>query len=317
MSAQAILRIGATVATLYASLGEEAIIHGINESEVTHVITSQDQLYKLAKVIQRIANVKCIIYFEGVKPVTAHFEAFVRLVPFEQLVADGKAAPETLGVQPNEHDVAVILYTSGSTGNPKGVLLTHKNFMTAVSSALTVTDEKYIGYVEDHIFMAFLPLAHSLEFFAEILMFSMGARIGYGTPYTLTDNGTAVRKGDKGDLTLLRPTILPTVPLILERIRKTIDAFVKKKGPFAKELFEFIINYKTFWERRGYKTPIINKLLCSRIQSQVGGRLQMMIVGGAPLSPDTQKIMKSSLNVHMLQVKCLVDVCYWTILILI
>lgn len=296
------------MATLYASLGEEAIIHGINESEVTHMITSQDLLAKLSKITTRIPKVKTIVYIEGVRPVTAQFESSIQLVPFKRLVKDGKAAPETLtGVDPTEDDVAVVLYTSGSTGNPKGVLLTHKNFMSALSSALTIMDEKYIGAIEDHVFIAFLPLAHSLEFYCETLMFSLGARIGYGTPHTITNNGTAIRRGDKGDLALLRPTIMPTVPLILERIRKTIDAFVEKRGNFAKELFNFIMYYKSFWDRRGYKTPIINKLLCDKIRTQVGGRLQFMLVGGAPLSPDTQKIMKSALNVFMLQV--MIGIC--------
>ena len=115
LSAQAIVRIGATIATLYASLGEDGIIHGINETEVTHIITTQDLLPKLSKIKARVPNVTTIIYVEGIKPlVTNGFEPQINLIAFKQLVSDGKAAPETLqGIEPNENDTAVILYTSG------------------------------------------------------------------------------------------------------------------------------------------------------------------------------------------------------------
>jgi len=303
LCAQAILRIGGTIATLYASLGDEAIVFGINETEVTHIITTQDLLPKLSKVKTRIPKVNTVIYIEGIKPMTTNgFGPEITLVSYKQLLTDGKGAPATLtGVDPQPDDVAIILYTSGSTGNPKGVVLTHKNFMAAVSSVLTILDGAVINEAEKHRYLGYLPLAHSLEFVAETFMFSVGVRIGYGTTYTITDTGTAVRRGDKGDISHLKPTIMPAVPLILDRIRKTIEMTVEKRGRFSKELFKYIVDYKYFWERYGYQTPIINKLFCKPIRKSVGGELQFMIVGGAPLSPDTQKIMKAALNIKLLQ----------------
>lgn len=174
--------------------------------------------------------------------------------------------------------------------------------MAAVSSVLTILDNAIVNEADIHRYLGYLPLAHSLEFVAETFMFSVGVRIGYGTTYTITDNGTAIRKNEKGDITHLKPTIMPAVPLILDRIRKSIETTVERRGRFSKELFKYIIDYKYFWERDGYQTPIINKLFCEPIRKQVGGELRFMIVGGAPLSPDTQKIMKSALNIKLLQV---------------
>ena len=174
--------------------------------------------------------------------------------------------------------------------------------MAAVGSVITILDNAVIHEAEAHRYLGYLPLAHSLEFVAETFMFSVGVRIGYGTTYTITDNGTAVKRDEKGDISHLRPTIMPGVPLILDRIRKGIETVVEKRGRFSKELFKYIIDYKYFWERDGYQTPIINKLFCKPIRNQVGGKLRFMIVGGAPLSPDTQKIMRTALNIKLLQV---------------
>ena len=174
--------------------------------------------------------------------------------------------------------------------------------MSAVSSVLTIIDDQVLREAETHRYLAYLPLAHSLEFVAETFMFAAGVRMGYGTTFTMVDSGTAIRRGDKGDISLLKPTVMPAVPLILDRIRKTIFDVVEKKGPFAKDLFTFAINYKSYWDRRGYRTPIVNKMFCQTIRKQVGGELMFMLVGGAPLSPDTQKIMQSALNIKLLQV---------------
>ncbi|XP_054158100.1 long-chain-fatty-acid--CoA ligase 4-like [Oppia nitens] len=303
LSAQAIVRIGASIATLYVSLGDDGLIHGINETEVKHIITTQDMLAKLAKMKTKIPLVNTVIYIEGPKALNGiDFGDDIKLVPFKEMVSQGQAAPKSLvGVDPTPDDVAVILYTSGSTGTPKGVVLTHKNFMASVSSVLTILDHKIIRNADKHRFMAYLPLAHSLEFCAETFFFSVGVRMGYGTANTLMDSGTAIRRGDKGDLTLLKPTIMPSVPLILDRIRKGVFEVMEKRGQFTKELFNYALNYKAYWRLRGMDTPIVNKLFCSKVRAQVGGELDIMIVGGAPLSPETQKIMQAALNCKLLQ----------------
>ena len=107
---------GAAITTLYATLGIEGVIHGINEVEVTHIITTEDLLPKLAKVRNRIPKVKTIIYIElnYKKNPVVDFGPDIDLVAFEQLEKDGKVAPKTLtGIEPTEDDIALIQYTSG------------------------------------------------------------------------------------------------------------------------------------------------------------------------------------------------------------
>ena len=127
-------------------------------------------------------------------------------------------------------------------------------------------------------------------------------KIGYGTPFTMTNSGTALKEGTKGDITLLKPTFMAAVPLILERIRKDIELNVQKKSSLFKQLFNYTINYKIDWQQKGFRTPIIDYFVCNAIRSQIGGKLEFMMVGGAPLSPDTHQFLRACLNIQLCQV---------------
>lgn len=192
-----------------------------------------------------------------------------------------------------------LLLLLGSTGNPKGVIQSHRNFVGAMRGLYSLLNEDIVDD-DSNVYYAMLPLAHSLEMAAELVMFGAGIRIGYGSPYTMTDNGTAIMKGQKGDLKLLKPTIMAGVPLILDRIRKTITDRFEGKDPFWKQLFKYACAYKNFWIDHGYDTPLVNRFICKKVQGQLGGNIQYMIIGGAPLSPDTQKVMRAFLNVKLL-----------------
>ncbi len=91
----------------------------------------------------------------------------------------------------------------------------------------------------DDTYIAFLPLAHVLEMLAENVMLIMGIKLGYSSPYTLTDTSTSVKPGDKGDATLLKPTIMAAVPLILDRIYKGVQVSFS---------MDYILLFATFFE---------------------------------------------------------------------
>ncbi|XP_054709782.1 long-chain-fatty-acid--CoA ligase 4-like isoform X2 [Uloborus diversus] len=296
---QVCFRINVPVATLYATLGEDGIVHGINETEVTHVFTSQELLPKLKKIIEKCPAVTHVVYFENIRPVdTTGFPERISIISFSQLENMGNNCdPISKPDPPEPSDLAVIMYTSGSTGIPKGVMLTHKNMVTTATGLLDcipklAPDDSYIGY---------LPLAHAFEIAAECFFFVMGIPVGYSSPHTFTDKSTAIMPGCKGDTSLLKPTILTAVPLMLDRIRKGVNEVTGSKGPFAKEFFKYAIQYKLFWFRKGFNTPLLNRLVFKKIKNMVGGNVRIIACGGAPLSPDTHDFIRMCLDVQMIQ----------------
>ncbi|KAH7638396.1 long-chain-fatty-acid-coa ligase-like protein 2 [Dermatophagoides farinae] len=316
LCAQALFRIGAVVTTLYTTLGKKSVLYGIQETEVEHIITTSDMLPTLLELIDQMPLVKNIYVIEihrGLlksEPITENDfnkklegqNRLIKLITYNHLAKIGYLRENELHyTRPKPSDLAVILYTSGSTGNPKGVLVTQENLIAAMHAAYAILNQEIIDEYDSHIYYAILPLSHIFELMVELALFSVGIKIGYGSPHTMLDSSTAILKGQKGDLKILSPTIMAAVPLIMDRIRKAItDRFEKKKSVFMKQLVKFFLAYKNYWLERGFDTPMVNELICKRLNGNLGGKVKYMICGGAPLSPDTQRMMKAFLNVQIL-----------------
>lgn len=111
-------------------------------------------------------------------------------------------------MSPSCDDTAIIMYTSGSTGVPKGVLLTHKNVVATLKAYCDAVVIK-----DDDVFMGFLPLAHVFELLCESVCLLNGITIGYSSPLTMIDSASKIQKGCKGDASVLQPTCLTAVPV--------------------------------------------------------------------------------------------------------
>ena len=94
---------------------------------------------------------------------------------------------------------------------------------------------------------------------------------------------------------------MTTVPLVLDRILKEVHDKLNARTPVSVDFFTYIMGYKSLWTQRGYDCGIVNKLVCSKVQEQLGGKLKYMIVGGAPLNAKTQSIIKAALDVTLVQ----------------
>ena len=228
---------------------------------------------------------------------------------FSSILSSGSSSSQS-EAPPDPSDTAIIMYTSGSTGVPKGVVMTHSNLVQAIFSIMpTISSVFDRGDKSQDCYISILPLAHVLELLGENIMLVFGIPIGYSSTKTFTDKGTMVAKGSRGDATVLQPTIVCLVPLIMETIYKGILANAANRGPFFVELVDFCYKYRLKWLRRGHTTPIMDKLIFAQMRAIIGGRMRILLSGGAPLAPDAHDFCRTCLGLTLLQGYGLTETC--------
>uniref|UniRef100_A0A6Q2Y708 Arachidonate--CoA ligase n=1 Tax=Esox lucius TaxID=8010 RepID=A0A6Q2Y708_ESOLU len=279
------------VVPLYDTLGPDAIRYIINTADITTVICDKPEK---AQVLlgnverQETPGLKRIILMDHFEPdLLEHGVGCGVIVQSMQAVEVGWGDRKLmLSIVASSLTVQLIRCVFVSTGNPKGVMLTHGNVVADFSGFLKVTD-KVIFPNQDDVLISFLPLAHMFERLIESVVYCHGGRIGFfqGDIRLLSD-----------DMKALRPTIFPVVPRLLNRMYDKI--FSQANTPLKRWLLNFAAKRKGAEVSSGIirMDSLWDKIFFSKIQASLGGRLRMIITGAAPASPTVLGFLRAALG---------------------
>lgn len=279
-----------TIVTAYDTLGESGVQHSLVQSAPSVIYTDPHLLHTIAKPLKSASSVRCVIYNDASnQPVPdSELEAFItshpdlRVLSVSSLRALGEAHP-IAPVPPQPEDTYCIMYTSGSTGPPKGVPVTHAGFVAAVASILAVVDQT-VSHLDS--ILAYLPLAHIFELIVENIVLFLGATLGYGSPRTMTD---ASMRNCPGDLRALRPTVMVGVPQVWETVKKGITSRVDAGGALTRAAFWGAFNLKSFLVRWGLPgQTALDNVVFGKVRIITGGRLRFIVNGASGVSEGTQ-----------------------------
>ncbi|KAF8584406.1 acetyl-CoA synthetase-like protein [Ramaria rubella] len=288
--AHACMQISTTVATAYDSLGESGLLHALDEPECAGIFTNAELLPTLAKVLSQAKTVRVVIYdgnaAKGDLEQLRSMRSELKVLSLDDLRVLGKDKPDPQRT-PTKNDVACIMYTSGTTGAPKGVVLSHANLIAAVGGVFDLLGDEL---KKSDYFLAFLPLAHILELVVELALSFYGMTTGYGRVKTLTD---ASVRNCLGDLRAFRPTVMIGVPAVWETIRKGIIGKVNQSGTLRKAAFNGALSIKR--SKVPILTGLVESAVFSQIKTQTGGRLRLGLSGGSALSLETQEFLSLAL----------------------
>jgi long-chain acyl-CoA synthetase len=271
---QAALSNGLVVVPLYTQDRAENVAYILQNAGVKLlVLGGQEQWDSLQSVRDQLGFVSRIVSLEHVDT-AGHSDT--RLKTAGEWLPDDA---ELTRVNWDSSALATIVYTSGTTGRPKGVMLSHSNILWNAHRSLQM-----VSCGPNELFLSFLPLSHTLERTAGYYLPMM---LGAGVAY----NRSIPQLGD--DFQVIRPTILISVPRIFERVYNKIQVGLEAKSPIARALFKLAVEVgwtrfeyqqgRGGWQSRFLLWPLLKYLVADKVMAKLGGRVRLAVVGGAPL----------------------------------
>lgn len=282
ISDYAILSLGAITVPVYPSLTPVQIDYILRNSESKILIISTDELYeRVSEIVKNIPMIENIVMFEG-------YEKYQdkKILSLQELYNKGeeynKSNPgqfEKIVEQIEPSNLASIIYTSGTTGEPKGVMLTHNNFISNILSSISV-----LPISDEDTFLSFLPLCHVFERMAgHFLPITVGSTIAYAEGIDKVAE----------NMQEIHPTVMTSVPRLYEKMYAKVKEAVELGSPIKRKLFNWSFSVGEEYQKKKksnqlnfgtkFKFNFANKLVFSKLKNRVGDRIRFFVSGGAPL----------------------------------
>ena len=272
--------------SLYDTLGTESIEYIINQTEMEFCLVTADKGRALLNIKDKLPTLQTIIVSDRYDQELTNLanSLNVRILNFIIVERNGSVRPvKAENARPK--DTAIICYTSGTTGTPKGVMLTHKNIMASVASVRWLAENgKFFLSSPNDVHISYLPLAHVFEFVNTVNMIYGGAAIGFyqGNTLKLLD-----------DIAELKPTVFISVPRLLNRVYDRVMAGVQAKGGFTQWMFTTAMNTKKNGLNKGNVDHWMwDRVVFAPIRAKLGGRVRAIFSGAAPISADVMDFLR-------------------------
>ena len=271
------------------------LVFRVKHSDSKYVITSKFQLPKIRKILADCPMVEKVIVFDEIEDFQENEMCISQIIEMgDKFLAENedKLVERYSSVKPE--DYANISYTSGTTADPKGILLTHRNYTANVEQSHSV-----IGVEENDRMLIILPLDHCFAHVAGFYtMMSYGASIG---TVPSGKSGKEALRNIPTSIKEFKPNIMLSVPTLAKNFKKSIESTIKKSGPKVEKLYNFALNNAIKYNKEGYnkggfcnwwRKPLMllfDKIIFKKVRQGLGGEMKFFVGGGALLDIDLQK----------------------------
>ncbi len=288
---QAALGLGAYIVPIYTNDRAENIAYILNDAQVKLLIfQDQTQWLEINKITDQLPQLDAAISLD-ILPHRWH-----KLHAAHNMIVSNTHATPLQNVVTDPHHLATVVYTSGTTGRAKGVMLSHWNILSNAADAL------YNVPCQQHYrFLSFLPLSHMFE---RTVGYYIPMLVGAKVAYARSINDLAE------DIRTFKPTTLVCVPRIFERIYHKITEQLHQKPKIVQKLFTYTLQigwqrflyqqHQASWSIHFLLWPLLDYIVARKIVNKLGGKLQIAVSGGAPLAKEISRFF-ISLNVPIIQ----------------
>ena len=290
-----ILYAGGVNVPLSIKLGEKSdLIFRIQHSDSHYIMVSEQQLPKIRGILPDCPQVKYVIVLDKLDKYEDKEMGIDEVIQkgADFLKEHAKEFEERYkSVQPD--DYANISYTSGTTADPKGILLTHRNYTANVEQARSI-----IGVDPDDVMLIILPLDHC---FAHVAGFyTMMSYCGSIATVPVGKTPMATLKNIPIAIQEVRPMVMLSVPALARNFRKNIESGIRAKGKLVEKLYKFALDnaiqyYKEYWNKGtegGWRLPLVklfDSIIFKNVRKGFGGRMKFFVGGGALLDIELQR----------------------------